>query len=40
MFIGTGDYAPAHNQNFQVDEAYIKFCTRVMALSALEYMNH
>ena len=39
LFIGTGEYAPAHNQKFQVDEQYIKFCTRVMALAALEYMN-
>ena len=39
MFIGTGEYAPAHNQKFQVDEKYIKFCTRVMALAALEFMN-
>lgn len=39
MFIGTGEYAPAHNQKFQVDEQYIKFCTRIMAMAALEYMN-
>lgn len=37
--IGTGEYAPQHNQKFQVDEDYIKLCTRFVLMSALEYMN-
>lgn len=37
--VGTGDYAPAHNPNFFVNEDYIKLCTRSMVLAALEYLN-
>ena len=39
IFIGTGEYAPAHSQKFQVDENYIQLCTRLMSLFALEFMN-
>lgn len=37
--IGTGHYAAAHNQQFAVDEDYIKLCTRSMALIAIEYLR-
>lgn len=37
--IGTGTYAPAHNEHFQVDEEYIKLFTRLMALTAVEFLK-
>lgn len=37
--VGTGQYAPAHNSNFFVNENYIKLCTRTMVLAALEYLK-
>lgn len=37
--IGTGYYAAAHNQQFEVDEEYIKLCTRSMCLLAIEYLK-
>lgn len=39
IFVGTGGDAPMHNPNFQVDEQYIKLCTRAMALTAAEYLS-
>lgn len=39
IFVGTGGDAPMHNPNFQVDEQYIKLCTRSMALTAAEYLS-
>lgn len=37
--IGTGDFAPGHNGHFQVDEAYIKLATRIMALASVEFLK-
>lgn len=37
--VGTGYYAAAHNQLFDVDEEYIKLCTRSMALMAIKYLQ-
>lgn len=37
--VGTGDYAPAHNSKFLINERYIKLCTRTMTLAAIEYLN-
>ena len=39
MRMGTGIYASTHNEKFRVDEAYIKFMTRVMSLAAVEYLK-
>ena len=39
MQVGTGAFAPGHNNKFQVDESYIKLATRVMAMAAVEYLN-
>lgn len=37
--VGTGEFAPAHSPGFKVDEGYIKLCTRVMAYTAMEFLN-
>ena len=37
--VGTGDYAPAHNPDFFVNEDYIKLCSRTMLLGALSYLG-
>lgn len=37
--VGTGNYAPSHSSKFYVDENWIKFCTRTMALAALEILD-
>ena len=39
IFVGTGGDAPMHNPGFQVDERYIKLCTRAMAFVAAEYLK-
>ena len=39
IFVGTGGDAPMHNPGFQVDERYIKLCTRSMAFVAAEYLK-
>ncbi len=37
--VATGAYAPAHNEKFQIDEAYIKLFTRIMSLLAIRYLQ-
>lgn len=37
--VATGDFAPAHNELFQVDESYIKLMTRIMCLAAVNYLE-
>lgn len=39
VLVGTGNYAPAHNQFFQVDDQYIKLLTRTAALAAFEFLK-
>ena len=39
VWVGVGEGAPKHNSHFSVNEDCIKFCTRVMVLTALEYLN-
>lgn len=37
--VASGDFAPAHNECFQVDENWIRLFTRVMCLAAVEYLQ-
>lgn len=39
VWVGVGEGAPKHNSHFFVNEDCIKFCTRVMTLTALGYLN-
>ncbi len=39
IWIGVGGDAPLHNPEFQIDERYIKLCTRAMATVAMEYLT-
>lgn len=39
VWVGVGEGAPKHNSHFLVNEDCIKFCTRVMVLTALGYLN-
>ncbi|MCR3956827.1 MAG: amidohydrolase [Gudongella sp.] len=37
--VGTGEYGPGHSPTFDVDERWIKFCTRTMILACLRLME-
>lgn len=37
--VGTGKYGPGHSPTFEVDESWIKFCTRTMVLACLGLME-
>ncbi|WP_409227654.1 M20 metallopeptidase family protein [Gudongella sp. SC589] len=37
--VGTGNYGPGHSPTFDVDERWIKFCTRTMVLACLKLME-
>ncbi|MEG2659419.1 MAG: M20 family metallopeptidase [Oscillospiraceae bacterium] len=39
IMVGVGEGAPTHSPEFCPDEAYIKLCTRAMALLAVSYLN-
>ncbi|MDO4266096.1 MAG: M20 family metallopeptidase [Eubacteriales bacterium] len=39
IWVGTGGNVSNHNPNFRVEEPYIKFCTRAMAVFAAEFLQ-